>query len=123
MISFSLIVVRAAKVEAALSFYSALGLTFVQEQHGSGPIHHSCTLGNVTMEIYPLKAGAEFQPDTSTMIGFGVASLDETLADLAKLGVAPKSAPKNSEWGLWVNVIDPDNRVVQLHEKIQTHIE
>ena len=116
MLTFSLIVVRSAKVEAMLAFYSALGMTWQPEQHGSGPVHHSCSLGEMTMEIYPPKDDAE--PDAATMIGFKVDSLDDTLANLARLGFEPKSPPKTSDWGRWVNVVDPDGRVVQLTEKM-----
>ncbi|HVF85265.1 MAG TPA: VOC family protein [Abditibacteriaceae bacterium] len=115
MTILSLVVIRSSKVEAALAFYSALGMTWQPEQHGSGPIHHSCTLGETTMEVYPLKANTE-QLDTATMIGFKVDSLDHTLAILARLGLIPKSSPKTSNWGRWVNIVDPDGRIVQLSE-------
>jgi hypothetical protein len=50
------------------------------------------------------------------MIGFRVASLETALAALQVLGVTPQSAPHVSEWGRWLNVVDPDGRVVQLTE-------
>ena len=112
----SLIVIRAAAIEAALAFYQALGLSFTPEQHGSGPQHYSCALGDLIFEIYPLQSGAPEFTD-STMLGFHVASLDETLAALHKLGIEPKFPPKTAEWGRFVNLSDPDGRTVQLTEK------
>ena len=118
---FSLVVIRSSCLEAAVSFYGALGLSFVREQHGSGPVHYSCDLGGVVLEIYPGQPGAAPEPKTagSTMLGFRVASLDETLAKLQALGIEPKSEPKESSWGRWVNVVDPDGRVIQLNHAAQ----
>jgi len=115
---FSLVVIRSSNLEAALSFYGALGLSFVQEQHGSGPVHYSCDMGGVVLEIYPGQPGAAPEPKTagSTMLGFSVASLDDILEKLRELGIEPKTGPKDSSWGRWVNVVDPDGRVVQLNQ-------
>ncbi len=110
---FSLLVVRTADIEAALAFYRALGLSFVQEQHGAGPQHYSCDLGGLIFEIYPTRAG---ETSDLTMIGFAVSSLDETLANLRALGVEPISPPKTASWGRFVNVKYGDGRVVQLTE-------
>jgi lactoylglutathione lyase len=116
--SFSFIVIRSFNLEGALSFYGALGLRFVQEQHGSGPVHYSSELNGVMLEIYPAQAGAIFEPKAAglNMLGFRVTSLDDTLAKLQALGIEPKSAPKDAEWGRWVNVSDPDGCLVQLNQ-------
>lgn len=120
MASFSLVVIRTAQLETALSFYGALGLSFVEEQHGAGPVHYSCDLGGMVLEIYPGQEGVA--PDAksggATMLGFTVDSLDLVLAELKELGVEPKSAPKDAEWGRWVNVTDPDGRIVQLDQPL-----
>ena len=109
----SLFVIRASDTEKSLTFYRALGLTFVQEQHGAGPIHYSCDLGNFVFEIYPARAG---ESSDGAIIGFRVESLEETLAALSQLGVEPKSPPKTASWGRFVNVTDCDGRTVQLAE-------
>jgi lactoylglutathione lyase len=116
--SFSLIVIRSFNLEAALSFYGALGLRFVQEQHGSGSVHYSSELSGVVLEIYPAQAGAVPEPKAAglNMLGFRVTSLDDTLAKLQALGIEPKAAPKDAEWGRWVNVRDPDGCLVQLNQ-------
>lgn len=111
----SLLVIRASDIETALAFYRALGLTFAQEQHGAGPIHYSCDLDGFIFEIYPARVG---ETNDSTMLGFKVESLDETLMALRKLGVEPKSSPKTASWGRFVNVKDCDGRTVQLTEEL-----
>ncbi|MBW4462814.1 MAG: VOC family protein [Nodosilinea sp. WJT8-NPBG4] len=115
--ALSLIVIRATDIEALLAFYHALGITLVQEKHGSSPVHYSCDFGGLVLELYPSKANSSQESNTHTiMLGFNVASLDSTLAELLKLGVKPKSTPKESAWGYWVNVVDPSGRTVQINE-------
>lgn len=84
----SLIVLRARDVERTLAFYEALGLRFVQEKHGSGPIHFSSTLGSTVVELYP--ASKDVEPDRrapgATMVGFTVESLDRALAAAGRMG-------------------------------------
>jgi hypothetical protein len=50
----SLLVLRAKEPEKLVSFYGNLGLLFVREQHDFGPAHHSCQVGGLILEIYPL---------------------------------------------------------------------
>ena len=115
--ALSLIVIRAGDIEASLSFYRALGVVFIQEQHGSGPVHYSCDFGGLVLELYPSKASSHQGSSTHiTMLGFKVVSLKSTLAELHELGIEPKTAPKESEWGRWVNVTDPSGRTVQITE-------
>ncbi len=118
--TLSLLVLRVADVEASLRFYSALGFVFVREQHGSGLLHHSCETGNVVIEIYPIKAGAvqESKAADATMIGFTVVDLDATLNTLHDSNQRETPTPKVADWGRWVNVSNPDGRVVQLTEVI-----
>lgn len=118
--TLSLAVIRAADVNASLAFYSALGLNFVPEQHGTGPVHHSCALGGVVLEIYPGQEGTAPEPRAggATMLGFEVTSLDEVLASLQALGIEPKSPPKEADWGRWINVTDPDGRVIQINQPL-----
>ena len=114
--ALSLIVLRSANVEAALAFYGSVGLVFVKEQHGSGPIHYSAELSGLVLEIYPAQTGTASEPKASgaTMLGIQVGSLDEALAKLQELHIESEAPPKDSDWGRWVNVTDPDGRVIQL---------
>jgi lactoylglutathione lyase len=115
--ALSLIVIRTADIDASLAFYRALGVAFVQEQHGSGPVHYSCNFGDLVLELYLNKAESPEESRThTTMLGFRVVSLETTLLALGKLGIEPKAPPKESEWGRWVNVTDPSGRTVQINE-------
>ncbi|MEH2059155.1 MAG: VOC family protein [Nostoc sp.] len=121
-ISLSFIVIRTMNLERTLSFYSALGMEFIEEQHGSSNlVHHACNLGNIVLEIYPYQGtlvnlenkqifGAE------SMLGFNVTSLEKTLCKLEELGIKSKisSKVKNSERR--ASVTDPDGRVILLTE-------
>ena len=48
---------RTHDMQAAKTLFEALGLTFVQEQHGSGPVHYACEVGDTVFEIYPARDG------------------------------------------------------------------
>jgi predicted enzyme related to lactoylglutathione lyase len=109
----SLVVIRATNLEATVAFYQTIGLVFQEEQHGSGPRHYSCIMGEVVLEIYPPRVHT--LPDTN-LIGFRVADLDETLHQLSGIGFQTENEPKTSTWGRWVNLLDPDGRTVQLSE-------
>ncbi len=113
----SLLVLRSPQPEALLPFYNALGLDFQREQHGNGPVHFSCTMGEVVLEIYPPKTGQNDENFATPMLGFRVDSLDDTLEKLREAGAKVGGEIKVSEWGRWCNVWDFDARNVQLVEK------
>jgi predicted enzyme related to lactoylglutathione lyase len=117
-ISLGLLVLRAANLEKSLAFYGAVGLTFTQEQHGSGPVHFACELGSTVIELYPGEPGTapERKSGGATMLGLTVPDLDETLIALADLGFSPTAAPKDSAWGRRAVVLDPDGRAVEISE-------
>ena len=61
----SLVVLRSTQPEATRRFYEALGLSFVDEQHGRGPVHVSATTpSGVVFELYPLANGEELETGT-----------------------------------------------------------
>jgi hypothetical protein len=51
--ALALMVLRTSQMETTLAFYRALGFSFVQERHGSGPVHYSTQLGSSVLEIFP----------------------------------------------------------------------
>jgi lactoylglutathione lyase len=116
--ALSLLVLRTAKMEATREFYRALGLELNQEQHGSGPIHFSCEVGNTILEIYPGGNGAapERKSGGATMLGFSVNSLDALLSVLTTQATQVITEPKDSPWGRRAVVLDPDGRAVELSE-------
>lgn len=52
-------VLRTDDIEAMKRFLENFGLTFVEEQHGDGPVHYSCETGEKVFEIYPRKRLAQ----------------------------------------------------------------
>ncbi len=114
----NLLVLRAADLALSRSFYEELGLSFVEEQHGSGPVHLSCERGGAVMELYPGKPGQapERLNAGATMLGFSVESVDATLERLCALNVTVVTAPKDSPWGRRMVVLDPDGRAIEVSE-------
>ncbi|MBI3269129.1 MAG: hypothetical protein HYZ53_08900 [Planctomycetes bacterium] len=53
----SLLVLKTDKLEETKRFYEHLGVMFVQEKHGDGPLHYSAALGDLVLEICPGEAG------------------------------------------------------------------
>ena len=109
--ALALLVIEAKDIEATLQFYSLLGLHFVSEQHGAGPLHYAATLGPVVFEIYPCRGA---RPATPVRLGFRIPALDGTL-DLLRNGDARViSEPKETPWGRRAVVEDPDGNRVEL---------
>ncbi|RYZ81220.1 MAG: glyoxalase/bleomycin resistance/extradiol dioxygenase family protein [Proteobacteria bacterium] len=109
--TLSLLVLRAQNPEVTRDFYSALGLTFEQEQHGSGPLHYAAQSENFVLEIYPLASGQTEITD-SVQLGFQVKSLEKTVKTL---GTAER-IKTTGQWGPFCVLQDPDGRKVRLTE-------
>ncbi len=100
MPSMNLIVLRTSILEAMLAFYRALGLVFVQEMHGTGAIHYSTQLGDVTLEIFRLwKDKPDRKAGGATMIGIKVDSVDSVVGTLQQMGIKPLTPPKDFRHG------------------------
>lgn len=109
--TLSLIVLQSGNVEAAKDFYTLLGLSFVEEQHGNGPRHYSATLGALVMEVYPCNGS---KPITPIRIGFRIPSLEKTLEMLRSRGTRILREATDSPWGRRAVVEDPDGNRVEL---------
>ena len=48
-------VIRTSQTDAVLTLFRDLGLTFVREQHGDGPVHWSAEANGAVLEIYPTR--------------------------------------------------------------------
>ena len=120
MTSLNLIVLRAADIESALNFYKALGLEFIQEQHGNGPVHYACEMDGLVIEIYPGKAGnaIDRKQAGSVTLGFQVSDLNNVIDALKALNIVVLTEPKQSNWGLHAVVQDPDGRAVDLTQPL-----
>jgi catechol 2,3-dioxygenase-like lactoylglutathione lyase family enzyme len=113
-ISLSLVMIRAGNLERSYRFYSALGLSLVREQHGTGPEHYACVIGTTTFEIYPHRG--ELHHAALPRLGFRVPSLDTTLSALQETGAEIVTPPSNSSWGRRAVVSDPDGHRIELVE-------
>jgi lactoylglutathione lyase len=114
----STIVLRVGDLEQAAAFYEALGLSFRREQHASGPVHYSCDLGTVVVELYPGspgRAGAAGEAG-ATMLELIVPSLVDAIAGAEAGGGRPITPPKETEWGSVAVLEDPDGRRVRIRE-------
>lgn len=89
----NLLVLRCRNIKTTKTFYEALGFDFVQEQHGTSPIHYSTSIGEVLLELYP----TDGEPD-NVRLGFVVAPSVLERLDLNEYGV----------------LRDPDGRMVEL---------
>jgi predicted enzyme related to lactoylglutathione lyase len=103
--SLNLIVIRAADIEAAHRFYSALGLSFAKHAHGKAPLHYSSDEGSVVFEIYP-QTGTD-ETTKGVRLGFKVSNLAEVVSCAQKHGAKIISPAKESPWGLRAVVEDP----------------
>lgn len=109
----NLIVIRANDLPRAERFYRCLGVDFVEEQHGSGPVHLAARLGDdLVFEIYP----ASDSSTLATRFGFRVKSVDAVLAQVVAEGGAIISSGKQGQWGYRAVVADPDGHRVELVE-------
>lgn len=111
----NLIVLRSSDPEQAVQFYQALGLHFVQEQHGKGPIHWASQTIDFVMEIYPAKSPE--QVDRSTSVGLNVSDIEQTIAQLTASETTIVSQVQEFDWGMQAIIKDPDGRSVILVER------
>ena len=114
-ISFEGCVLYSSNSDAVKKFYETLGLSFVQEQHGRGPVHYAAQLKhNAVLEIYPSEFGGVVLADSaecSTKIMLVVKGLDAIVAALKSSGAVMKKTKTRT------TVYDPEGRAVMLREK------
>ena len=102
---------------ACRSFYEALGLTFVTEQHPGGPRHLSAELdGGGVLELHGPE-GAGDPVGAGCRIGFAVTDVAGTVDALVAAGVSVHRTPRTGPWGLRAVVVDPDGRRVELTQE------
>jgi predicted enzyme related to lactoylglutathione lyase len=111
-----LVVIRVTDLARARRFYESLGLTFREEQHGSGPAHLACELGDSVVEIYPAKSAEDLT--TRTRLGFRVTDLDALAEAAARANGSMATPPLASPWGRRAVLRDPDGHFVELVETV-----
>lgn len=114
VVKLNLIVLQSEDIFALMSFYLALGLEFVAEQHDSGPNHYSCNIQGVVFELYPSQLS-----NSNLRLGFEVPSLDDRfLALLKRSGGETVKPPAETPEGRKAVVKDPDGRKIELTEAV-----
>jgi len=114
-VMLALVVIRTEHVSRLIAFYRALGMAFVEERHGTGPIHHSAEINAAVFEIYPASAPADV--DASTRLGFRIADVTAVVEALRSIGAPIVAEPKAGPWGTRAVVRDPDGRAVELYRR------
>jgi len=105
----NLIVLSTDNLAKSLEFYSFLGFIFQEEKHGNGPIHYSCEINNLVLELY--LSTANFPAEKSTRIGITLENFNHIKNQIIK-----KNIPfKNTE--NFITIEDPDGRKIYLSQK------
>jgi len=114
----NLVVLRAADIMETLLFYKVLGMEFKQECHSQGVIHYACTLGTITIEIYPLTNDSKTKlvQSGAMMLGFKVSNIDTIVTQLQEISNTKLPTVQVTLWGRRVVLKDPDGRKVELTE-------
>jgi len=108
--TLNLLVLKTRQMDPLLTFYQALGIEFVQEQNGKGPVHYAARVGPTVFDVYPLVEGSA---DSTTRLGFAVDDLEKVLAALQS-----KEMPRDTPWGRCAAVRDPDGRSLELCQQV-----
>lgn len=107
----SYIVLYCKDLNASRHFYGLVGLVFVEERHGRGPLHFSADVSGVTVELYPLKGSpSDAKPQR---VGFAITDFAAAVGRLRAAGFEPMEltetpAPERAGF------LDPDGRFVDL---------
>lgn len=112
--SLSLIVLRCQDLKKTKEFYECLGLVFIQEQHGTGPVHFSSTLKECVFELYPLTG--KHLP-SNNRLGFKVENIRFVIQKLEQrdFGInIPKYKPTSKK----LTIKDPDKRYIEIQEEL-----
>jgi catechol 2,3-dioxygenase-like lactoylglutathione lyase family enzyme len=112
--SLNLVVIASTDLKRSIDFYNAIGIEFTHEKHGNGPEHVSAEINGLVFEIYPQEAVKGL--NGPARLGFRVASVDETVVKLGKLGAEIISGPTNSQWGQRAVLNDPDGHRIEISE-------
>jgi predicted enzyme related to lactoylglutathione lyase len=123
--SLSLLVLRTTRIDACLEFYQRLGLAFIEEKHGKGPVHYSSSSNGVIIEIYPVTQNnvTEHGAERTLRLGFTLESLTATLESLETTGARALKPHSITQWGRLAVVLDPDGREVELNEPLKINKE
>ena len=99
----NLLVFRTDDLPNTVKFFeNLLDLSFVEEQHGNGPVHYSVELNGCIFEIYP------GNPTTNIRLGFKVQNLDKALSSLDEKIIISKTETN-------AVILGPENCKIELN--------
>ena len=105
----NLLVLRCKNIEKSKNFYEKLGLKFIKEQHGKSPVHYSTLIGQMVMELYPLKDGYNIE---NSRLGFSL-EVEDIHSYLDEVSIEIVSEYEFDDKSIVV-VVDPDDRKIEL---------
>lgn len=114
--ALTLLVLRSTDLERSRRFYTGLGLRFRAEQHGRGPKHYSCSIGDGILELYP--CARETSP---IRVGLRVSDPCGAIAALLADGLLSEQVELQKRGGSSPDVYlvrDPDGNVVELESNV-----
>ncbi len=117
-VSLRLLVINTRNIYVSKAFYQALGLRFVEERHGNGPVRYSALLGSTTIELHSW-SDHDPPPDSSVRLGSEVDAFHVVLDYLLQeTAAAVLECPEMTPRGEYRAVVsDPDGRAVELYGK------
>jgi catechol 2,3-dioxygenase-like lactoylglutathione lyase family enzyme len=108
----SLVVIRTADLERSRAFYATLGLALNVEKHGDGPLHYSCVLDDVVIELYPTKRMPTGGGRLELRVPTPEAAVERLLSS-GQISTMPRTVTR--EFGPEVLVVeDPDGNELEL---------
>jgi hypothetical protein len=117
----NLLVVRSPQHGAVRRFYEALGVPFVDEQHGRGPAHAAAVLpSGLVFEVYPSNAGGGTGAGTPLDVRLGFAVDDVDAAVNAALSAGGTISSRGDGRAL---LRDPDGRAVEVTRRVERTVE
>ena len=113
------IVLYAEDIVVTRQCYETVGLDFVEEKHGKGPVHYACALPGIVIEIYPMRDGVTARPCESVALILHVDAFDDVVAGLKAIELKPRNPDVYLEEGRLraTSFRDPDGRLVRLLER------
>lgn len=113
-ISINLLVLRCKDIDLTRRFYEQLGLLFIEEKHGKGPVHYACNNGGFVLELYPTTDG---QSPDNIRVGFLTTDLVTLNGDLVNgSGVKVLKPPAATADRIVMVLEDPDGRKVEISQ-------
>ena len=115
-LTVNLLLLRCKDIEVTRRFYEQLGLTFVEEKHGTGPQHYAWESDGFVLELYP---AAEGQAPDNIRIGFSTPLLADLSGNLRHSSdVKIVKQPYATADRLVMLLQDPDGRKVEVGQAL-----